>query len=207
MTRIIAIAAAAAVLLGLGVGGFLAIRGPAGGDQFADCRRGNVGGGVATIGGPFSLTDATGATVTEAEAITRPTLVYFGYAFCPDICPTDLSRNAIAAETLAEEGVEVGQVFITIDPARDTPEVIGEYARSIDPNLLGLTGSPEAIKAAADAYRVFYRQAGDDPEFYLMDHSSFTYLMAPEAGFLEFYPSDMTAEALAESASCFAAKL
>jgi protein SCO1/2 len=206
MTRIIAIAAAAAVLVGLAVGGFLAFRGPAG-DVFADCRRNSVGGGVATIGGPFSLTDAAGATVTEAEAITGPTLVYFGYAFCPDICPTDLSRNAIAAETLAGDGLDIGQVFITIDPERDTPEVIGGFTGSIDPKLLGLTGSAEAIKTAADAYRVFYRKAGDDPEFYLMDHSTFTYLMAPEAGFLEFYPSDMTPEALAESASCFAAKL
>jgi protein SCO1/2 len=206
MTRIFALATTAAVIVGLAVGGVVALRGtPA--DPFADCRRTSVAGGTAAIGGPFALTDASGRQVTDAEAITGPTLVYFGYAFCPDICPTDLSRNALAAEAAGERGVEVGQVFVSIDPERDTPEVIGDFAGSIDPKLLGLTGSPEAVKAAADQYRVFFRKAGDDPEFYLMDHSTFTYLMAPEVGFLEFYPSDMTPEELAESVSCFAAGL
>jgi protein SCO1/2 len=206
MTRIFALATTAAVIVGLAVGGVVVLRGTAA-DPFADCRRTSVAGGTAAIGGPFALTDASGRQVTDAEAITGPTLVYFGYAFCPDICPTDLSRNALAAEAARERGVEVGQVFVSIDPERDTPDVIGDFAGSIDPKLLGLTGSPEAVKAAADQYRVFFRKAGDDPEFYLMDHSTFTYLMAPEVGFLEFYPSDMTPEDLAESVSCFAAAL
>ena len=135
--------------------------------------------------------------MTDAQAITRPTLVYFGYTFCPDFCPTDLSRNALAAEALAGRGIDVGQVFISIDPARDTPEIVRDFAAAIDPGLLGLTGTPEQVDAAARAYRVYYRKAGDDP-YYLMEHTTFTYLMAPGARFLDFYRSEATPEAVAE---------
>lgn len=203
-TRTYAIAAAALVITGLAAAGYAVMRDP-GGDPFADCRRGQVAAGAATIGGPFTLTAADGSRVTDAEAITRPTLVYFGYSSCPDFCPTDLSRNAVAAAELAERGVDVGQVFISIDPARDTPEVVGDYAAAIDDGLLGLTGSAEDVAAAAKAYKVYYRKSGDDPAYYLMDHSTFTYLMAPDTGFLEFFPSDATPEAVADAVSCFAA--
>ena len=141
-----------------------------------------MAGGAATIGGPFALTDGAGRRVTDAEAITGPTLVYFGYTFCPDVCPMDLSRNALAAAELAERGTKVGQVFITIDPARDTPEVVRDFAAAIDPGLVGLTGTAEEVAAAAAAYKVYYRKSGDDPDYYLMDHSTFTYLMAPGDG-------------------------
>ena len=205
-TRSYAIAAAAAVIVGLAATGYAVMRDP-GGDPFADCRRGQVAGGAASIGGPFTLTAADGSRKTDAQAITRPTLVYFGYGFCPDICPTDLSRNALAAQTLKERGIDVGQVFVSIDPARDTPEAVGAFTGAIDPGILGLTGSAEDVAGAAKAYKVFYRKAGDDPESYLMDHSTFTYLMAPGTGFLEFFPSDATPEAVADSVACFAGKL
>jgi protein SCO1/2 len=206
MTRLIALFAAAVVAVAL-VGFWVAPRFLGGGDPFADCRRGAVAGGSAAIGGPFALTGGDGGEVTAAEAITGPTLVYFGYSFCPDVCPMDLSRNALAAAALAERGVEVGQVFISIDPARDTPEVVRDFTAAIDPGIVGLTGSAEAVDAAAKAYKVYYRRNGDDPEFYLMDHSTFTYLMAPEAGFLEFYSSDMTPDDLAASVECFVERL
>ena len=206
MTRTAALLASAAVVVGLAIGATLALRGTSG-DPFADCREGVVAGGQAAIGGPFALTAPDGRRVTEAEAITGPTLVYFGYGFCPDFCPTDLARNAVAADLLAERGLEVGQVFISIDPARDTPEAVGAFAEAIHPDLLGLTGTPAEVDAAAKAYKVYYRKAGDDPEFYLMDHSTFTYLMAPGTGFLEVYRSDATPEAMADSVACFAAAL
>jgi protein SCO1 len=205
MTRIAALLAAAVVITGLAVGGYLVFRGDDG-DPYADCRAGAVAGG-ATIGGPFTLTAADGRSVTEAEAITRPTLVYFGYSFCPDFCPTDLSRNAGAAEILAGRGIDVGRVFITIDPARDTPEAIGPFAQAIDPGLLALTGTPEQVDTAAKVYKVYYRKSGDDPEFYMMDHTTFTYLMAPGPGFLEFYRSEVTSEAVADSVACYAQAL
>ena len=152
-----------------------------------------------------TLTSSTGARVTDKDVITKPTLVYFGYAFCPDVCPTDLARNATAADILVERGIDVGLAFITIDPARDTPEVLREYASMIHPRLVGLTGTPEEIAAVASAYKVFYRKSGDDPENYLMDHSTFTYLMAPGSRFLEFYPSAASAETVADSVACFSA--
>ncbi|MFT3975130.1 MAG: SCO family protein [Amaricoccus sp.] len=206
MTRVSAIVAAAVAVVGLAIGGWFALR-PADGDPFADCRRGAVAAGAASIGGPFTLTDTDGRRVTDADVVTGPTLVYFGYTFCPDICPTDVSRNALAAADLAEKGVDVRQAFITIDPDRDTPEAVRAFTSAIDPAIVGLSGSAEDIAAAAKAYKVYYRKAGDDPEFYLMDHSTFTYLMAPGAGFLEFYPSDTPAEDMAQSVACFTEKL
>lgn len=206
MTRLIALLAAAVVAVAL-VGFWVGPRFLGGGDRFADCRRGAVAGGAATIGGPFELTGGDGGAVSAAEAISGPTLVYFGYTFCPDVCPMDLSRNALAAAALAERGHEVGQVFVSIDPARDTPEVVRDYTAAIDPGIVGLTGSAEAVDAAAKAYKVYYRRNGEDPEFYLMDHSTFTYLMAPAAGFLEFYPSDMPPDDLAASVECFVERL
>lgn len=172
-------------------------------DPFAGCRNGAVADGSATIGGPFTLTNGAGARVTEVEAITKPTLIYFGYTFCPDVCPVDLARNAAAADIAAEQGDDLGLVFISIDPERDTPEVASEYATYIHPEMIGLSGSPEDVAAAAAAYRVYYRRAGDDPEFYLMDHSTFSYLAAPGQPFLEFYSTDATPEAIAESVACY----
>jgi protein SCO1/2 len=206
MTRVSAILAAVAVVVGLSVGGWFAMR-QSSADRFADCRASQVAGGVAAIGGPFALTDGEGRRVTDAEAIAGPTLVYFGYSFCPDVCPLDLSRNALAAAELAERGTEVGQVFISIDPDRDTPEVVGDFAAAIDPGLMGLTGTADEIATAAGAYKVYYRRNGDDPDYYLMDHSTFTYLMAPGVGFLEVYRSEASPEEVANSVQCFAAKL
>jgi protein SCO1/2 len=206
VTRLAALLAAASVLVGLAVGVFIVVRG-SGDDPFASCRRTQVAGGRAEIGGPFSLIDGTGARVTEAEVIDRPTLVYFGYSFCPDVCPTDLARNAVARDILAERGLDVRLAFITIDPERDTADQMGPYAAALHPDMIGLTGTPEEIEAAAAAYRVFFRKAGEDPEFYLMDHSTYTYLMAPDVGFLEFFGSDVAPDAMADSAACFVGKL
>lgn len=206
MTRLFALLAAASVLVGLAVGAYFVIRGP-GDDRFAECRRTQVASGRAEIGGPFTLTDANGARITDAELIDRPTLLYFGYTFCPDFCPTDLARNAAAADLLAERGMDVRLAFITIDPERDTAEVVGDYARAMHPDMIGLTGTPEEIAEAARAYRVYHRKAGDDPDYYLMDHSTFSYLMAPEVGFLDFYRSDASAESVADGAACFISKV
>jgi protein SCO1 len=206
MTRVSAILAAAVAVVGLAIGGYFAFR-PGGADPFEDCRQSAVAGGVATIGGPFTLTDVEGRRVTDADVITGPTLVYFGYTFCPDFCPTDLSRNALAAEQLGEEGVKVDQVFITIDPDRDTPEAVKEFTEALDPAIVGLTGSADDVATAAQAYKVYYRKAGDDPDYYLMDHTTFTYFVDPDAGFLDFFRSEATPEAVADSVACYAARL
>jgi protein SCO1/2 len=176
-------------------------------DPFSDCRGGAVADGGASIGGPFTLTNGAGARVTDTDVVTKPTLIYFGYSFCPDVCPVDLARNAAAADLAAETGTDLGLVFISIDPDRDTPEVASEYAAYIHPEMIGLSGSADDVAAAASAYRVYFRRSGDDPEFYLMDHSTFTYLAAPGHPFLEFYPTDATPEAIADSVACYAGAL
>lgn len=157
------------------------------------------------IGGPFELIDKTGKTVTNESLITKPTLIYFGYTFCPDVCPLDMARNAAALDILAERGVDVSGVFITIDPERDTPEIVGEYADNFHPDMIGLTGSAAQIDAASKAYRTVYAKQGDDPEYYLMQHSTFTYLTLPERGFVEFFHQVDTPEEVADRVACFAA--
>jgi protein SCO1 len=174
------------------------------GDVFAECRGGQVGGG--TIGGPFTLVDQTGRTVTDAEVFAKPALVYFGYTFCPDVCPLDNARNAEAADILEERGLDVTPVFITIDPARDTPEVMSETTANLHPKMIGLTGTQAQVDAATRAYKVVARKRdGDDPEFYLMDHTTMTYLMLPGAGFVDFFRREVTAEDMANRTACFMA--
>ena len=156
----------------------------------------------ATIGGPFELLDSQGALITEKEVIDRPTLVYFGYSFCPDVCPFDVARNALAIDILQEQGVDARPVFITIDPARDTPEVMASYASDMHPKMLALTGSDEQIKSAAQAYKAYYAKGEGEGDFYLMDHSTFTYLMMPETGLAAYFKRDDTAEYIAEKTAC-----
>ena len=200
MTKIYA-AIAAAAMAGLLGGSALYIFLQRGSDAFADCRGGQVGG--AEIGGPFTLVDSTGATVTDADVLTEPSLVYFGYTFCPDVCPLDNARNAEAVDILEEKGFDVTPVFISIDPARDTPEVLAEFTQSLHPRMIGLTGSDDQIKAVAKAYKSYFRKQDAEDEFYLMDHSTFTYLMLPDTGFAGFFTREETADQMAERVACF----
>ena len=170
-------------------------------DPYASCRNGQVGGGA--IGGPFTLTDQTGATVTEAEVLARPALVYFGYTFCPDVCPLDNARNAEAADILEEMGHEVNPVFITVDPDRDTVEVMADYAEVFHPRMQALTGSEDQVKAAAQAYKVYYQAHDKTDDYYLVDHTTFTYLMLPGSGFADFFRREESADQIAARVSCF----
>lgn len=200
-TRVYAIGAAAVVGLGIAATVAMTMLGPA--DPFDACRASRVAGGTGAIGGPFTLVDETGRTVTEKDVITGPTLVYFGYTFCPDVCPLDNARNAEAVEILEERGYMVTPVFISIDPARDTPEVMAEFTDVMHPRMIGLTGSPDQVAAASKAYRTYYRKQEGDPEYYLVDHSTQTYLVFPEHGFVEFFGREAMAEQMADRVACF----
>ncbi len=148
---------------------------PAGGVQ--------VPGGV-QLGGPFALIAPDGHTVTDADFHGKFTLVYFGYTFCPDVCPTELQAIAGSLSLLGDQASRVVPIFITIDPQRDTPKVMGEYTKLFDDRMIGLTGSDAQIAAVAKAYRVYYARAdGKGSDTYLMDHSSFLYLMGPDGKF------------------------
>jgi len=206
MTRIIAIIAALIVGVALGATYLLSRGGGETEDRFAQCRASNVAGGAAQIGGPFELVSETGETVTEAEVIDRPALIYFGYTFCPDVCPMDVARNADAVDLLEQRGQIVKPVFISIDPKRDTPEVLAEWTDYIHPRMLGLTGSEEQVRAASRAYRTFYQahEPGEgEGDFYLVDHSTMSYLSLPGHGFVEFFRRDATAEQVADRIGCF----
>ena len=192
---------AAAALVGLLGGAFLYVQMNRADDAFAECRQGQIAGG--DIGGPFTLVNTAGQMVTDAEVLTKPSLVYFGYTFCPDVCPFDMARNVEAVDLLAAQGVEVTPVFISIDPERDTPEALADYAANMHPALVALTGSAEQVKAASQAYKTYYRKQPSDDEYYLMDHSTFTYLMLPGTGFVDFFRREVTSEQMAESVSCF----
>lgn len=206
MTRVYALLAVAFVAALVGGAWFLT-RGGSGGDKFAQCRSSQIAGGADTIGGAFELVNANGETVTDEDVITEPSIVYFGYTFCPDVCPMDSARNADAVDVLAERGISATPVFISIDPDRDTPEAVGDFAANLHEKMIGLTGSLEQVKAASKAYKTYFKKNEGDEDYYLVDHSTFSYLVLPEEGFVEFFRRDETAEQMADKAACFIEKI
>jgi protein SCO1/2 len=155
--------------------------------------------GTLGIGGPFKLEDGLGRTITDRDLRGRYLLVYFGYTYCPDVCPTTLNEVATAMEKLGPKAAEVQPVFITVDPERDTPTVVKNYVAAFSPKLLGLTGTPEQIAQVAKAYRVYYEphRAGTNAGDYTVDHSSLLYLMGPDGVFVAPIRADESGEAMA----------
>ncbi|HEX4506055.1 MAG TPA: SCO family protein [Alphaproteobacteria bacterium] len=152
------------------------------------------------IGGPFTLTDQSGAAVTDKTYDGSYRLIYFGYTFCPDACPTELGVMAQAIETMGPAGQKVLPIFITIDPDRDTVQQLKTYVPLFDKRLVGLTGTPQQIAAVAKAYKVYYAKAdqpGVDTKSYGMNHSSFVYLMDPNGKFLTVFSSDTDSDKMA----------
>jgi cytochrome oxidase Cu insertion factor (SCO1/SenC/PrrC family) len=152
------------------------------------------------VGGPFALVDHTGTARTDQDFRGKVLLVYFGFTFCPDVCPTDLQQIGLALDGLGPLAAEVQPLFITLDPKRDTPEHLAEYVPSFHKDILGLTGSATAVRAAADAYKVYYREvAREGGSDYTIDHSAFLYLMDRDGRFLGFLPPGTSAERIAET--------
>jgi len=153
------------------------------------------------IGGAFSLTDHNGKAVTEKDYAGSYTLVFFGFASCPEVCPTELQKMARVLEILGEEkAAKIQPLFITVDPERDTPEKLKEYVAEFHPKLVGLTGTAEQIEAAKKAYRVYASKVDmGDAQNYMMDHSAFTYFMGPDGANIGIYPAKDTAEQIAEA--------
>lgn len=156
--------------------------------------------GTVALGGPFTLVDQDGRTVTDADFRGKYLLIYFGYAYCPDVCPTSLVRNTEALDLLGPQAEQIVPMLISVDPERDTPERLKDYAGFFHPRLVALTGTPEQVAAVAKAYRVYYAKAELDrgPDAYLIDHSSFTYLMGPDGRFLQFFRHDLGPEEMAK---------
>ena len=199
-TRALLAAGTAIAVAVVGTAGFLALGGQAPGAR--DCPGGLTG---ADIGGPFALTDHRGARVTDRDLAGSPSLLYFGYATCPDVCPTDLADVAAAADIVSEKtGLAVNPVFVTVDPKRDTPEALGEYVPYFHDSMIGLTGTREEIAAVAKAYRVYFNERPDPdfPDGYSMDHSSFIYLLDADARFVTYFRHADAPEYIAEGVAC-----
>lgn len=164
--------------------------------------------GEITIGGPFALTDAAGRTVTAHDFNGRWMLVYFGYTHCPDVCPTTLNTIALALAKLpAATRARIAPVFITVDPERDTPKLMANYAHAFDPQITGLSGSPAAIDSAEHEYHVYAQKhpIKGDPGDYDMDHSSVIYVMKPDGSFDTVLSDTMTPKDMAKQLQGLAA--
>lgn len=155
----------------------------------------------AAIGGPFTLVDKAGKTVTWDQFKGRWRIVYFGYTFCPDACPLDvqsLMKGFAKFESDdAAAAAKVQPIFISIDPARDTPQIVGEWTAAFGPRLLGLTGTPQQVEQASKAFASYYKKGEDTPGGYLMDHSRIAYLMDPDGKPISMLPIDKGPDAVA----------
>ena len=156
-----------------------------------------VASGAADVGGPFALTDQDGSTRTPADFRGRFMLVYFGYSFCPDVCPTTLAMVSDALGRLGPKRARVVPVFITVDPARDTPKVLKDYLKSFGPGFVGLTGDANHVAEAERAYHVFAAKHPLPGGSYAMDHSGVIYLMGPDGRFVTYYEDQVGPDGLA----------
>ena len=154
-----------------------------------------------TIGGPFTLVNHDGETVTDQDYSGRFMLVYFGFTYCPDVCPTSLTAIAEALDMLGKHAGKIAPLFVTVDPERDTPEQMKMYVEHFHPNLVVLTGTLDQIDKVARGYRVYYAKVTEKDggaDDYLMDHTAITYLMGPDGEFRAFFSHDSTAEEIAK---------
>jgi protein SCO1/2 len=150
------------------------------------------------IGGPFALIDHTGTLRSDQDYRGKLLLVYFGFTYCPDVCPTDLQNIGLALDQLGAAGDKVQPLFITLDPERDTPAHLAEYVPTFHSRLIGLTGHASAIQAVADAYKAYYSKvANEGGNEYTVDHTAFIYLMGIDGKYLGFFPSGTTPERIA----------
>jgi cytochrome oxidase Cu insertion factor (SCO1/SenC/PrrC family) len=154
--------------------------------------------GHGSVGGPFTLTDQNGKQRSDSEFRGKLMIVYFGYTFCPDVCPTDLMAITQALDALGKDAAGVQPIFITIDPERDN-RAMADYLRAFHPSFIGLTGSPEEIRKVANAYKVFYARV-EDPRSgeYSIDHSGVIYLMGRDGKYLGFMPPQTAPDRLLE---------
>jgi protein SCO1/2 len=151
------------------------------------------------VGGPFELVDQNGNRRTDADFRGKLLIVYFGYTYCPDICPTDLTQIGLAVDKLGELSQDVQPLFITLDPERDTPKVLAQYVPMFHPRLIGLTGTSEQIRAVADSYMAYYaKYVPSNGGAYLIDHTGFTFLMGRSGEYLGFFPPGTSAGRMVE---------
>jgi len=156
--------------------------------------------GRAPVGGPFELTDQTGHRRTDADFQGKLVVLYFGYTYCPDVCPTELQSISLALDKLGAAATTVQPLFITVDPERDTPARLADFVSSFHPRLIGLTGSLAEIRKTAIAYRTFFAKAGaTTADHYSVDHTGFIYLLGKDGRYLGFLPPSLSPDAIADA--------
>lgn len=191
MKRSTAILAISCLLLATAIGGAALLFAP------DNSNTNVVSSGTALVGGPFEATNQDGKRVSDKDFLGKHTLFYFGYTFCPDVCPAELQVVSAALSDIESAREKFNLAFVTVDPARDTPEIMKQYVTHFWPGTTGLTGSAEDIRKIAAAYRVYYSrpdgEAGDQ-DSYLMDHSSIIYLMGPDGKFVRHFPFGTSAD-------------
>ena len=191
MKRSTAIIAISSLLLATGIGASALLFVP-------DRSKPNVvSSGTALVGGPFEATNQDGKRVSDKDFLGKHTLYYFGYTFCPDVCPAELQVISAALGDIEGASEKFNLAFVTIDPVRDTPEIMKQYVAHFWPGTIGLTGSAEDIRKIASVYRVYYSKPDGenaDKDSYLMDHSSIIYLMGPDGKFVRHFPFGTSAD-------------
>ena len=175
--------------------------------KFADCYKSKMISNKNKIGGSFELKDQNNKIVTDRDIFKEPALIYFGYSFCPDICPYDLARNSETVDILEEKGFKITPIFVTLDPERDTVERIKNYTNFFHPKMIGLTGTENEINDITKKYKVFRSVPKIKNDDYLVDHSTFTYFVHDQVGFLEYYNRKDSPDKIANSISCFLKKI
>jgi cytochrome oxidase Cu insertion factor (SCO1/SenC/PrrC family) len=155
--------------------------------------------GRAPVGGPFELTDQTGHRRTDADFQGKLVVLYFGYTYCPDVCPTELQSISLALDKLGAAATTVQPLFITVDPERDTPARLADFVSSFHPRLIGLTGSPAEIRKTAIAYRTFFAKSVTTADNYAVDHTGFVYLLGKDGRYLGFLPPGLAPDAIADA--------
>lgn len=155
--------------------------------------------GRAPVGGPFELTDQTGQRRTDVDFQGKLVVLYFGYTYCPDVCPTELQSISLALDKLGASADAVQPLFITVDPGRDTPARLADFVASFHPRLIGLTGSLAEIRKTAVAYRTFFAKNGAAADNYAVDHTGFIYLIGKDGRYLGFLPPALEPDAIADA--------
>jgi protein SCO1/2 len=164
----------------------------------ADSRQGNAAEALPGIGGHFRLMTSDGGSATDRSFPGKWLLVYYGYTFCPDACPTALNAIGNALDELGPLAAGVQPIFITVDPERDTPQVVADYVKAFDPRIVGLSGTPEQIAAAAKEFRVYYKVRSLGHDEYAIDHSSFIYIINPRGQIVELLTGNLPGHTIAE---------
>ena len=167
-----------------------------------DCNLNSTASSFESFNKSFTLLNSNGTEVSNEELFKKPSLVYFGYTYCPDICPFDLIRNSSAVEMLDSEGIEITPIFITLDPNRDTMQRLRDYTQFHHPRMIGLTGSKNQIESVKKIYKVYSEMPSVKKEGYLVNHSTFTYLVIPKFGVQTYFTRKDSSEKIVEDIKC-----